>query len=568
MPVRLAIIGRPNVGKSTLFNRLAGKKLAIVDDQPGVTRDRREATGRLGDLDLILIDTAGFEDTTDASLESRMRAQTEAGILEADICLFLIDARMGVTPADEGFADLLRRAGKPVILAANKAEGNAAEAGVNEAWGLGFGEPVPVSGEHGEGMSDLYTAMLKTLRDNNMDDGSAAAETAGADFGDWEGDEATGGEDDAPVANAPLRIAVIGRPNAGKSTLINAMLGESRLLTGPEAGITRDAISVDWLWDGRKVRLVDTAGMRRKAKVQEKLEVLSVADTLRSIRFAEICLLVMGADEAFEKQDLQIADLVAREGRGLVYVISKWDMVAEPAAALAELSARADRVLPQTRGAPLVPISSLSGIGLEKLMPAVASVHDDWNARIKTRDLNDWLKEAITKQPPPAVDGRRVKPRYIAQIKARPPTFVLLASRAAQLPDTYVRYLTNGIRHAFDLPAVPIRFYVRAPKNPYVTDEDGGGRSRASAGRTPTKTTGSMSAAAQRTTGPSSKPTGRGPAAKKAARAATDKAKAARGSAPRGATSKAGLTRGPSNRGASPAPARPPARGRPVKPKR
>jgi GTPase len=342
------------------------------------------------------------------------------------------------------------------------------------------------------------------------------------------------------------------------------MIGESRLLTGPEAGITRDAISVDWLWNERKVRLVDTAGMRRKAKVQEKLEVLSVADTLRSIRFAEICLLVMGADEAFEKQDLQIADLVAREGRGLVYVISKWDAVDDQKATLASLQARADKVLPQTRGAPLVPISSLSGLGLDELMPAVASVHEDWNARIKTRDLNDWLKEAITKQPPPAVDGRRVKPRYIAQIKARPPTFVLLATRAAQLPDTYVRYLTNGIRHAFDLPAVPIRFYVRAPKNPYVNEDGEGGKPRTRRGHTPTKTTGSTPMAARRTTGPTSKPTGRGPAEKKAARAASDKAKAARsGSPPRSATKAAAkgpvrsAARGRTNTGPTGKPKRP-----------
>jgi GTPase len=383
-------------------------------------------------------------------------------------------------------------------------------------------------------MSDLFAALLTTLRAHNLDDGSAPEEDP---FSDWEADEVgddgddEGLEGEEDLNKAPLRIAVIGRPNAGKSTLINAMLGESRLLTGPEAGITRDAISVDWLWNDRKVRLVDTAGMRRKAKVQEKLEVLSVADTLRSIRFAEICLLVMGADEAFEKQDLQIADLVAREGRGLIYVISKWDTVTDPKATLAALQERANKVLPQTRGAPLVPISSLSGLGLDQLMPAVASVHEDWNARIKTRDLNDWLKEAITRQPPPAVDGRRVKPRYIAQIKARPPTFVLLASRAAQLPDTYVRYLTNGIRHAFDLPAVPIRFYVRAPKNPYVSEDGEGSKPRTRRGHTPTKTTGSTPAGVKRTIGPSSKPTGRGPAEKKAARAASDKAKAARSAA-------------------------------------
>jgi GTPase len=487
--IKIAVVGRPNVGKSTLFNRLAGRKLAIVDDTPGVTRDRREANGRLGDLDLILIDTAGFETAADESLEARMRLQTQAGIDESDLCLFLIDARAGITPVDEIFADILRRSGKPVILGANKSESMASDAGVLEAFRLGLGEPIAISGEHGEGMSDLFAAIVAIMGDR-----AAAPEVkappepkavaapkptqpkTGTDFIDGDADEfadlAFEGEVEADDGT-PLRIAVIGRPNAGKSTLVNALLGEERLLTGPEAGITRDSIGVDWIWDGRPVRLVDTAGMRRKAKVQEKLETLSVADTLRAIRFAEICLLVMDADEAFEKQDLQIADLVAREGRGLVYIIAKWDRVEDEQARIAVLQERADKVLPQTRGAPLVPISALSGRGLDKIMPAVLDVHEDWNARVKTRDLNDWLREAVTKQPPPSVDGRRVKPRYIAQIKARPPTFVLLASRAAQLPDTYVRYLVNGIRKAFDMPAVPIRFLVRAPKNPFAGDETG-----------------------------------------------------------------------------------------------
>jgi GTP-binding protein len=443
----LAIVGRPNVGKSTLFNRLVGKKLALVDDLPGVTRDRREAIGSLGDLTFKVVDTAGFEDVTDESLEARMRAQTEAAIGDAAVCLFLIDARAGVTPVDERFASLLRRSGKVVVLAANKAEGRAGESGVLEAYSLGLGEPVSISGEHGEGMSDLYQALRVAL-------GEAA--------------DAPEGPSEAP----PLRLAIIGRPNAGKSTLVNALIDEDRMLTGPEAGITRDAIGLDWEWQGRRVRLVDTAGMRRKANVQEKLEKLSVADTIRAIRFAEVCILVMDATQAFEKQDLQIADLVAREGRALVYALAKWDKVAEPQAALTFFRERAEKVLPQTKGAPLVPLSAYTGRGLDKLMPAVLSVHEDWNARVKTRDLNDWLKEAITRQPPPTVNGRRIKPRYIAQIKARPPTFVLICSRAAQLPDTYVRYLTNGIRKAFNLPAVPIRFFVRAPKNPYADKDE------------------------------------------------------------------------------------------------
>jgi GTPase len=488
-PIRIAVVGRPNVGKSTLFNRLAGRKLAIVDDTPGVTRDRREASGRLGDLDLTLIDTAGFETAADESLEARMRLQTEAGIEESDLCLFLIDARAGITPVDEIFADILRRSGKPVILAANKAESAASDAGVLEAFRLGLGEPIAISGEHGEGMSDLFAAIVAIMGERaaapiepeppqvRAPAPQAASSGEGeTDFYDGEDDSEFADlafEGEVAIDDTPLRIAVIGRPNAGKSTLVNALIGEERLLTGPEAGITRDSIGIDWTWDDRPVRLVDTAGMRRKAKVQEKLETLSVADTLRAIRFAEICLLVMDSDEAFEKQDLQIADLVAREGRGLVYVLAKWDRVEDEQARIAILQERADKVLPQTRGAPLVPISSLSGRGLDKIMPAVLDVHSDWNARVKTRDLNDWLKEAVTKQPPPSVDGRRVKPRYIAQIKARPPTFVLLASRAAQLPDTYVRYLVNGIRKAFDMPAVPIRFLVRAPKNPYAGDETG-----------------------------------------------------------------------------------------------
>jgi len=448
--LKLAIVGRPNVGKSTLFNRLAGKKLAIVDDMPGVTRDRREASGRLGDLDLLIVDTAGFEDVNDETLETRMREQTEAAIAEADVCLFLIDARVGVTPMDERFAAILRRSDKPVLIAANKAEGRAGESGLMEAYSLGLGEPIGMSGEHGEGMSDLYQALLSSHAK------AALVPDPEAVF-----------DEEKP----PLRVAVIGRPNAGKSTLVNALIGEDRLLVGPEAGITRDAIGVDWVWKGQNVRLVDTAGMRRKARVQEKLEQMSVADTVRSIRFAEICLLVMDANEAFEKQDLQIADLVAREGRGIVYILSKWDKVTDPQARLAEFREKADKTLPQTKGAPMVPVASLSGQGLQDVMDAVNDVHGDWNARVKTRDLNDWLKEAITRQPPPAVGGKRIKPRYIAQLKARPPTFVLICSRAAALPESYTRYLVNGIRKAFDMPAVPIRFFVRSPKNPFDTEE-------------------------------------------------------------------------------------------------
>jgi len=444
MTIKLAIVGRPNVGKSTLFNRLAGKKLAIVDDTPGVTRDRREAKGRLGDLDLALIDTAGFEDLTDASLEARMRAQTEMAIAEADVILFLIDSRVGVTPVDETFADLLRRADKPVILVANKAEGRAGETGVHEAYALGLGEPIPLSAEHGEGMSDVYAALSVATK---------GAESVEADS-----------------SGRPVHLAVIGRPNAGKSTLVNALIGEDRLLVGPEAGITRDAIAVDWEWRGKRYRLVDTAGMRKKAKVQAKLEKLSVSETLHAIRFADVCVLVMDANEAFERQDLAIADLVVREGRGLVFALAKWDKIEDPRAHFEEMKLVAKESLPQARGAPLVTISALSGIGLDRLMKAVEEAREDWTARVKTKDLNDWLHAVVARNPPPAVRGKRIKPRYLTQIKARPPTFVLLASRADEMPESYKRYLVNALRDAFDLHAAPIRLIVRQGANPFADE--------------------------------------------------------------------------------------------------
>ncbi|MDP3853282.1 ribosome biogenesis GTPase Der [Phenylobacterium sp.] len=449
MPMRLAIVGRPNVGKSTLFNRLAGKKLAIVDDQPGVTRDRRYGTGRIGDLELELIDTAGFEDVTDDSLESRMRQQTELAIAEADVALFVIDARDGVTPMDEVFAEILRKYDKPVVVAANKAESKASDVGVMEAFGLGLGEPIAISAEHGEGMADLFQALLAV---------------------EPEADDSEAEEDDKPI-----RIAIVGRPNAGKSTLVNKLIGEDRLLTGPEAGITRDAISVDWTWDGQAVRLVDTAGLRRKAKVQENLEKLSTHDSIRAITFAEIVILVMDATHPFEIQDLQIADLVEREGRGLVFCLAKWDLVADQGATLKYITEEAGRLLPQLRGSPVVALSAETGRHLDRLMPAVFKVHKDWSTKVKTRDLNDWLHMAIERHPPPAVGGRRVRPKYMAQTKARPPTFVLFATRADQLPDHYRRYLINSLRESFDMPGVPMRLTVKSNKNPYAEGEDKGG---------------------------------------------------------------------------------------------
>jgi len=442
--VRLAIVGRPNVGKSTLFNRLAGRRLAIVDDRPGVTRDRKFATGRLGDLDLDLIDTAGFDDATGESLAARMRRQTEHAVAQADVVLFVIDAREGVTPMDERFAEVLRRADKPIILVANKTEGRAGAAGTLEGYNLGFGEPVPISAEHGEGLSDLFEAVL----------GATPEPVEGADAEEARGEK-------------PIRMAIVGRPNAGKSTLVNRLVGEDRLLTGPEAGITRDAVSVDWQWQGVRVRLVDTAGLRRKARIEEALEKLSTQDTIRAITFAEVVVLVMDATHPFETQDLQIADLVEREGRALVFVLAKWDLVEDPGLRLKAFIEHAEHMLPQLRGAPVVALSAETGRGLDRLMPAVVKAHADWSTKLKTRDLNDWLKLAVERHPPPAVQGRRVKPKYMAQIKARPPTFVLFASRADKLPDSYRRYLVNSLRESFELPGTPIRITVKSGRNPY-----------------------------------------------------------------------------------------------------
>lgn len=443
MALKVAIVGRPNVGKSTLFNRLVGKRLALVDDRPGVTRDRRYADGNIGDMDLTLIDTAGYEDVTDESLESRMREQTEAAIEDADLILFMMDAREGVTSLDEIFADRLRRQHKPVILLANKSESRESGGGIGEAYSLGFGEPVAISAEHGEGMADLYAAVV----------------AASADIFIEEVDE----------PDKPIRIAIIGRPNAGKSTLINRLIGEDRMLTGPEAGITRDSISVDWEYEGQNIRLVDTAGMRRKARVQEKLEKLSVADTIRAITFAEVVVLVMDKDDAFDTQDLQLADLVEREGRALVYVAAKWDLETEPQSKLAKLQQMAEDKLPQLKGSPFVALSSHSGRGVERLMPAVLQAHATWSVKVKTKDLNTWLSLATQRHPPPAVDGKRIKPKYMAQTKARPPTFVLMASRAESMPEQYKRYLINNLRESFDLPGTPIRLIVKSgSENPYA----------------------------------------------------------------------------------------------------
>ncbi len=461
MSFTAAIIGRPNVGKSTLFNRLVGAKIALVDDTPGVTRDRRPGEAKIGDLHFTIIDTAGLEEADPASLEGRMRAQTEAAIAEADVSLFLIDARVGITPVDEHFADLLRRVGKPVVLIANKAEGKVGEDGVMEAYSLGFGEPVAISAEHGQGMADLFNALLPFERiDEEIED-------EGED-----GDEVIIGPDGEEIfpeidPAKPIKVAIVGRPNAGKSTLINTMLGEERLLTGPEAGITRDSISVDWVWRDRRINLFDTAGMRKKARVEQKLEKLSVGDALRSIRFAEVVVLMLDATMPFEKQDLQIADLVAREGRALVIALNKWDLIEDRQKAMAELREMAERLLPQVRGVPLVPLSGLTGSGIDKLMTELMKVYATWNRRIPTAALNRWLAGVLEHHPPPAVSGRRIKLRYMTQHKARPPTFVAFCSRPEALPEAYTRYLVNGLREAFDLKAVPLRLVMRKGENPY-----------------------------------------------------------------------------------------------------
>lgn len=469
MGLKVAIIGRPNVGKSTLFNRLAGKKLALVDDTPGVTRDRRTHPAKLYDLRFDVIDTAGFEDAGAATLQGRMRAQTEIAIHEADLIFFMIDARAGLLPDDKTFAEIVRRSGKPVVLVANKAEARGAGAGLLEAWELGLGEPVPVSAEHGQGLPDLRDAVIDTLGEARAFGEEDEHESLPAESETLIGEDITDPDAETPYDETkPMRIAVVGRPNAGKSTLINALIGEERLLTGPEAGITRDSISVDWEWRGRRMKLFDTAGMRRKAKVQEKLEKLSVADGLRAVRFAEVVIVVLDATIPFEKQDLQIADLIIREGRAPVIAFNKWDLIDNPQELLAELREKTERLLPQVRGIQAVPVSAETGRGLDRLMDSVLKTHKVWNSRVSTGKLNRWLERVVTHHPPPAVAGRRLKIKYVTQAKTRPPGFVVSCSRPEAMPQSYVRYLVNSLRDAFDMPGVPIRVALRTSDNPFA----------------------------------------------------------------------------------------------------
>jgi GTPase len=438
----VAIVGRPNVGKSTLFNRLVGRKLALVDDRPGVTRDRREGDAELLGLNFRVIDTAGYEDEDPETLPGRMRAQTMAAVAEADAVLFLVDARAGVTPLDEEIGRWLRGSTTPVILVANKAEGRAGESGILEAYALGLGDPVPVSAEHGEGVVDLFEHLQPLV-------------------------EREGEEEEQPDGDQPLKLAIVGRPNAGKSTLINRLIEQERLITGPEAGITRDSIAIDWLWNGRPVRLFDTAGMRKKAKVQDKLEKLSVADARRSVDFAEVVVLLLDATLGLEAQDLRIADQVLSEGRALIIAINKWDVAEDQSSLFQGIRAALAEGLAQVPGVPLLTVSARTGRGLDQLLETAFALRDAWSRRVSTGELNRWFADAIERTPPPAAGGRRIKLRYITQVAARPPTFVLFGTRLDQLPESYRRYLLNSLRKELGFGGLPLRLQTRSPKNPF-----------------------------------------------------------------------------------------------------
>jgi GTPase len=441
----VAIVGRPNVGKSTLFNRLVGRRVALVDDKPGVTRDRREGEARLFDLTFRVMDTAGFEDEDPASLPGRMRAQTEAAVRDADAALFLIDAREGLTALDEEIGRWLRSESTPVIVAANKAEGRGGEAGRLEAYKLGLGDPIALSAEHGEGLADLFEALRPHV----------------------EREEDDPADEDEDSEGGPLKLAVVGRPNAGKSTLVNTMLGEDRMITGPEAGITRDSITLDWEWQGKAVQLVDTAGLRKRAKVQDKLERLSTGDTRRSIDMAEVVVLLLDATRGLEAQDLKIADAVIEEGRGLVIALNKWDVADNASSLFNGVKAALAEGLSQLKDVPLLTVSAKTGKGIDQLLGAAFDIRDNWSRRVSTGELNRWFERAVEANPPPAPGGKRIKLRYITQVKSRPPSFVVFGTRVDQLPESYRRYLLNSMRRDLGLGPVPLRMTMRAAKNPY-----------------------------------------------------------------------------------------------------
>jgi GTP-binding protein len=455
MPPTIAIVGRPNVGKSTLFNRLTGKRAALVSDMPGLTRDRRQGEATIAGHDLTVVDTAGLEEAAPGTVAARMRAQSETAIAAADLVLFVLDARDGVVPADAAFARAVRASGRPVILVANKCEGRAGGDGFYEAFQLGLGEPIAISAEHGEGIGELTEAMLAAL-------GLAPKHRRRRDEDD--------SEPEATLASAtqPLRLAIVGRPNSGKSTLVNALLGEERMLTGPEPGLTRDAVAADFAWKDRSIRLFDTAGLRRKARISETAERLAASDAVRAIRFAEVVVLLIDALHPFEHQDLTIGDLVAEEGRALVIAVNKWDLVRDSQRTLREMRETAAERLAQLPGVPLVAISALAGQGLDRLMAAVLRSYELWNRRVSTPELNRWLAEALERHAPPAAKGRRVKLRYMTQPSARPPTFIAFCSRPDALPKAYLRYLSNSLRETFDLPGVPIRLKLRKGDNPFA----------------------------------------------------------------------------------------------------
>ena len=486
---QVVIIGRPNVGKSTLFNRLIGKRLALVDDQPGVTRDRRKGVAGLAGLEFEAVDTAGWEDEDDATLPGRMRAQTQVSLKDADAALFVIDSRADLTPLDEEIGQWLREQNVPVVLIANKSEGRAGDAGILEAYSLGLGEPIPVSAEHGEGMADLYSALFPLIGDR-AEQLELEAEQAAAIAADKARALAEAGEELEELdPKAPLSLAIVGRPNAGKSTLINRLLDEDRMLTGPEAGITRDSIAIDWLWadpksgEARVIKLIDTAGMRKRAKVVDKLEKLSVADGLHAVDYAEVVVLLLDATRGLEVQDLKIASRVIEEGRALMIAINKWDIAEDPSALFNGIRGALEEGLAQLRGVPLFAVSAITGKGLDTMLGAAFTLREEWSRRVPTAALNRWFDDALGKNPPPAPGGRRIKLRYITQVGTRPPRFVIFGTRLDALPTSYERYLLNGIRKALNFNSVPVRISLKSPKNPYDSNRGGGGKFSGGQGR-------------------------------------------------------------------------------------